>query len=910
MSMRKFTKLLMLFTLCLVGIQGNAQNVTIRGNNGSMIASVPNSGTEYDTFFKVGGFATWQHEQLSMVLTASDFTTLTSFGQLSNPANNLFSDGTHLQIGKGQGDYNKCYLSLSLPKGYRFTGYTIVFSKPGQTTKRLGSNTASFNTSNATSRFGETNSSFAFTNYKDVAINGSQTITRTSNSDTDMGNVLYFSLQNPDSRALITLESAEFYFTAEANYTPLTAVGSVNRMSAVDIPFKTSKVDYGPIQKNTYNGAERLSYRSSNVKDLQANLTLYEAGSTKPGTDFDGTTGQVIDYKVGSISVEDGYYRIGAADASKPGTEEHIYYIETPSSVLLSDNATKNPIGYRIVGAKIDYKYGQTNVYGTKTKTYPTFYFMFHVLLLGDYYLNANGGTTQTSGDRAEWFQDDEGYIRTGVNGYIYLTDKGSIMGGSRYPSTTTNKADAVKFNTIGNDGVVSYTENGNTYYLNQTSILIFLRFYRFQNNNGRVVSRILTGKSITVNIEDDVIDTHTEPYTLKVYDATGEVAQEVKVNSSNKSGSVYVNNMNNDALKIGVIGTGLIQGTLTLQALDPYLDQMKVVCTDPQVANAGGLRITQNFTASDFSVNGGEFHFSLPTECNNHTVKITFEDLLETNQVSEQAGRLLPTAIGYKGHAYALFDNKEYGLTYQEIEAYCVKMGGHLAVINNAEENFMVYMLTVRNKYQTAFFGYSDEAVEYRWEWVYGDSDYERWNQKSNQPDNGGVSDAGNENYAQFMAGAGDGTWDDARLDANTTCYICEWEENAAIPDHVDPPEANKTDPSGGSGTGKNPGPEPDPQENVPPQIFPDSSNTYLTDAQVNALSAEDVQKAINEIYARNGYRFKDPAWLAYYEQYDWYNGTIPSDQFDAAKEFNQIEFANVEKLRIRRDALKARGG
>ena len=465
MSMRKFTKLLMLFTLCLVGIQGNAQNVTIRGNNGSMIASVPNSGTEYDTFFKVGGFATWQHEQLSMVLTASDFTTLTSFGQLSNPANNLFSDGTHLQIGKGQGDYNKCYLSLSLPKGYRFTGYTIVFSKPGQTTKRLGSNTASFNTSNATSRFGETNSSFAFTNYKDVAINGSQTITRTSNSDTDMGNVLYFSLQNPDSRALITLESAEFYFTAEANYTPLTAVGSVNRMSAVDIPFKTSKVDYGPIQKNTYNGAERLSYRSSNVKDLQANLTLYEAGSTKPGTDFDGTTGQVIDYKVGSISVEDGYYRIGAADASKPGTEEHIYYIETPSSVLLSDNATKNPIGYRIVGAKIDYKYGQTNVYGTKTKTYPTFYFMFHVLLLGDYYLNANGGTTQTSGDRAEWFQDDEGYIRTGVNGYIYLTDKGSIMGGSRYPSTTTNKADAVKFNTIGNDGVVSYTENGNTYY-------------------------------------------------------------------------------------------------------------------------------------------------------------------------------------------------------------------------------------------------------------------------------------------------------------------------------------------------------------------------------------------------------------------------------------------------------------
>ena len=628
MKMRKFTKLLLLFTLCLVGIQGNAQNVTIRGNNGSMIASVPNSGTEYDTFFKVGGFATWQHEQLNMVLTASDFTTLTSFGQLSNPANNLFSDGTHLQIGKGQGDYNKCYLSLSLPKGYRFTGYSIVFSKSGQTTKRLGNNTADFNTANATSRFGETNSSFAFTNYKDVARGAQQTITRTSNSATDMGNVLYFSLQQPDgSRALITLESAEFYFTAEANYTPLTAVGTVNRMSAVDIPFLTSKVDYGPIEKNTYNGASRLSYRSSNVKDLQANLTLYEAGSTKPGTDFDGTTGQVIDYKVGSISVEDGFYRIGAADASNPGTEEHVYYIETPSNVLLSDNATKNPIGYRIVGAKIDYKYGKTNVYGTETKKYPTFYFRFN-FLFSSYYLNANGGTTTTSDDRAEWFQDDEGYIRTGANGYIYLTDKGTIMGGSRYPSTTTNKADAIKFNPIGSDGYLSYTENGNNYWLRESNILFFWRLYRFQNNTGSRVSRTLTGSQIEVNVEDDVVATHTEPYILKVYDATGESAQVVEVNSSNPSGSVYVNNMNNDAVKIGVIGTGLIQGALTLQALDPYLDQMKVVCTDPQVANEGGLRVTQNFTASDFSVNGGEFHFSLPTECNTHTVKITFEDL------------------------------------------------------------------------------------------------------------------------------------------------------------------------------------------------------------------------------------------------------------------------------------------
>ena len=82
---------------------------------------------------------------------------------------------------------------------------------------------------------------------------------------------------------------------------------------------------------------------------------------------------------------------------------------------------------------------------------------------------------------------------------------------------------------------------------------------------------------------------------------------------------------MNNDALKIGVIGTGLIKVTLTLQALDPYLDRMTVVCSDEQQAK---IRMEQYFTASDFSVNGGQFHFSIPSSCDQDNIKITFEDL------------------------------------------------------------------------------------------------------------------------------------------------------------------------------------------------------------------------------------------------------------------------------------------
>lgn len=632
MSMNiKFYLRLIVFTLLgLVNAQwAAAQNVTIKATNGSMIASVPEGETDYDTFFKCGGFATWQHEQLSMAFTASDETTLTSSGQLKNPANNLFSDGTHIQIGKGYNNYPICYLSLSLPKGYRFTGYTIKLKKLGETSKRYQSGTdwwgnpeyenVNFNTQNTSSTFGETGSDFdTYINSADVERGGdSKIITRTSQTAGDMDNVLYFKLynksNNEEDRALIELESAEFFFTAEADYAPLTTPGNVMQVSAIDIPFTTSKVDYGTIQSRTYNGATRVSYSSANVKDLMANFTLYEAESVKSGADFDGVTGDVVEYKEGSISVEDGYYRIGDEDET-----EHIYYIETPSYVLLSDQTTKNPVGYRIVGAKIDYKYGKTNTYGEVTKQYSTFYISY--TSNRTYYMNITGGATRTQGDGALWFIDSEGYIRTGVNGQTYLTNTNSSNGDS-YAGVTTDKSKAVKFS-IDSNGRISYTQGETTYWLRNYT-WGRTHYFRFQNDNSDRATRTNSGNTSVK--EFGVTGTaDAKPYTLKVYDKTGTQAEEVEVTSG--TGSVYVAGMNNDAVKIGVIGTGLIQGTLTLQALDPYLNSMEVVCQDKEATL--DVRISQTFTASDFSVNGGEFYFYLPGELKDKKVGITFENL------------------------------------------------------------------------------------------------------------------------------------------------------------------------------------------------------------------------------------------------------------------------------------------
>ena len=400
-----------------------AQNVTIKATNGSTIAAVKSGNGAGDTFFGLGGFATWQHEQLAMVLTVSDGTDLTKNGQLDNPANNLFASGQYMQIAKGAhpgsttvAPANVCYASLSLPSGYRFTGYTIKFTKP------KNAQNSEFNTTdNEQSTFGETNRTFStYATQATISTGGAaQTISRTEMTEGEMSNVLYFKLQDPTrSRALIQLESAEFFFTAEENYSPLTPAGHVSSpVSAVDIPFATSKVDYGTItRRQGYGGSYRISYSSADVKDLEANFVMYEAESVKDGSDFDGVSGKIVDYKSGTISTAGGYFKLGREN------QEQIYYIESPSYVELS-NGTKNPVGYRIIGAEFEYTKGASsdeNVFyitctynGTK------------------YYLNTNGRFTTTE---VVWEIDNEGYISS--NGLYLYWNNG-------YAATQSTKPDS-----------------------------------------------------------------------------------------------------------------------------------------------------------------------------------------------------------------------------------------------------------------------------------------------------------------------------------------------------------------------------------------------------------------------------------------------------------------------------------
>lgn len=78
---------------------------------------------------------------------------------------------------------------------------------------------------------------------------------------------------------------------------------------------------------------------------------------------------------------------------------------------------------------------------------------------------------------------------------------------------------------------------------------------------------------------------------------------------------------------------------------------------------------------------------------------------------------------------------------------------------------------------------------------------------------------------------------------------------------------------------------------------VFPDSDTELIVQHKINNLSDSDLTYAINEIYARHGYIFRSDELRRYYEQFSWYIGKIPADEFSVDC-FNQIEQQNWNLL------------
>lgn len=85
---------------------------------------------------------------------------------------------------------------------------------------------------------------------------------------------------------------------------------------------------------------------------------------------------------------------------------------------------------------------------------------------------------------------------------------------------------------------------------------------------------------------------------------------------------------------------------------------------------------------------------------------------------------------------------------------------------------------------------------------------------------------------------------------------------------------------------------------------VFPLSSSTYLIESDLYGKSSDQLQRAINEIYARNGYIFQQSITeKQYFESRPWYRGTEVSQDVVKSR-FNQFEDANMKLLQAYRDS------
>lgn len=629
---KRFT--LALLSLLLVPLAMMAQTVTVSPTTGNLVAAAT-GGNELG--FQNGWSSVWKHEQLPLSFTVSDYDNLSAGGDVMVPAGNINVRNGQLVVMGGVA--MDLYCVLSLPKGYRFKSYKLVLlnNLNGVTVSgmRVGYTRSDaygqfvevskvmYETDNTYGRAEDENdNSVVSYNVKSDAMGGATTdnsdtreyvIQRTSRTNDDMGNMLYFRLnRGADAFFGVTIKSFEVEFTAEGAFDAKVAPGEVGQaVSLATAPFTTSKTDVGQLEQHeTTSGATYYSYNYINTKDMEAYTYLYQKDAVSNGVPSDvAVVKNITPVKV------DGEFRYALGNDT--------YYIETPTHVK-SQTGWNAPVGYRITGARFDYLWGTETPGGNKVvdACYITFTYGNST-----YYLNGDLHFTTT---RFAWTLDDDGNI---CNGKRYLACWGSQDQRNLTYSTDPKSQYNLKRN---NNGIYYISRSGTYYYLQYINYvnrgwrwtleepLVVKSGTNYANSDYRASSSTQTGASIPY-------DGYTPgAYTLKIYDKTGtSVTNTITVNSASDAGNTYIGGLNNDAVKFSIEGlaTGkkaLVAVTLTLETLNPYINKMDIVAED----STKQLHLTQTFTANDFSVTGGAFKFYVPKDYAGKDITFSFRDL------------------------------------------------------------------------------------------------------------------------------------------------------------------------------------------------------------------------------------------------------------------------------------------
>lgn len=596
-----------------------AQTVSISPKTGNVISALSYGSEQHEAGY--GG--AWVHNQLPMTLLNSDESTLTDNGLMAKHANNVGVVDGYMVFASGATSTTINHMSLSLPKGYRFTSYKIVMD--------YASNSATQST------FKEMNSSFSST-LASVSVKQNDkgvVIQRTSLNASDMGNILYFKQEHSENEIarvkitsfVVTFECTEkFDENLKPGVTTLTS-----GVSCLALPFQTQRVDLGPITQKTVNNYKSYKYDYGKVQDLKADFLLYDNagivdGAAKPETAGDGCIASIYD---------GGTY-------TYIGLKNNTYWLETPTDAV-AQGKVNIPVGYRIVGARLVYENNITenikkgdNIYITDGK--------------GNY-MNAS---LKFTANKVLWYYDADGKLSTNSgNPTVYLRHHKSGIINIKYSLTTTTEPnEASAFNTDGTS--LFYGRGTNSYIISYDS-------------NGKAAYNITQSNAIAINSAATSAD---NSFTVRMFDKTGEnVAHQVAVNKDNPTGDIVLEELNNDAIKFqieGLTGDQLAYVCLQVQleALNPYIDKMDISCTQP----SGEKKLKNQYLADDFTIGtNGKVDFAVPTNFGTNGLRFAFEGLHHKN-ADETYGD--PTVVG-KHSRYHFVKSEYYDLINENLQAH-----------------------------------------------------------------------------------------------------------------------------------------------------------------------------------------------------------------------------------------------
>ncbi len=574
--------------LLTVGMAAAAQTVSISPKTGNVI-----SAASYEDESHLDNFGgAWVHNQLPMTLISSDKSPITEVGLMKEHANNIsVSNDGYLIFASGSKNTVHNHLSLSLPKGYRFTSYKIVMDYDDSE-------------SETASTVKEMDGGFANTYVKVVVGENMKNVVlqRTSLNVSDMGNILYFLQDHGNNNRMGRVKVTSFVVTFECTDKFNESLHAdlktflEHPVSCLALPFNTHRTDLGKIEQQTNGTYTSYKYTYTNVKDLKADFLLYDESGVVSGTAVPGTEG---DKSISSV-----HYN---GQLTFVGLKNNTYWLEAPTDAVTQNN-TRIPVGYRIVGARVLYANNAEHVDFQRGDN-------IYITDGHGKYMNSSLKFTPT---KVEWTYGEDGKVSTG-SGKVYLQHKikknfwGDVTSVSL--STTTRVNQASVYNTKGL--YLFYGSGANAYTIS------------CDDDDNAVYDSDLQDNAVVVNANPTT--TSTNGFTIKLFDRTGQtVHQQATVSADHPQGDLILAKINNDAIKLQI--EGLEEGQeafvcfqVQLEALNPYIDKMDITCTQL----SGGQALKNQYLADDFTIGtDGKVDFGVPSNFGTTGLKFAFDGL------------------------------------------------------------------------------------------------------------------------------------------------------------------------------------------------------------------------------------------------------------------------------------------